>query len=112
MPKPDEIEEHTDNRPISKEDGKSNNWLSKARALKVLDIVVDEVGMDPGRLSAVGYGEYRPVDPAVDNDAEENRAINRRVEIKVRYTEGEEEIAPENVRQLLEEAELGVQGDE
>ena len=37
--------------------------------------------MDPERLSALGYGEFRPVAP---NDTREGRALNRRVEIVVR----------------------------
>jgi chemotaxis protein MotB len=38
----------------------------------------DKVGLDPTRLSATGYGEYRSVAP---NDSEEGRAQNRRIEI-------------------------------
>ncbi|HID56817.1 TPA: flagellar motor protein MotB, partial [Candidatus Poribacteria bacterium] len=39
-----------------------------------------KMGIDPSRLSAVGYGEFRPV---ASNDTPEGRAKNRRVEILV-----------------------------
>ena len=99
LPNQVEIEGHTDDRPIRNEQFKDNFWLSSARALNVLDVFVNEVGIVPERLSAVGYGEFRPL---VDNDSQENRATNRRVEIKIRG-KGDE------IRQLLEEAELGIE---
>ena len=106
-----EVEGHTDNRPISNDEFRNNHWLSNARALSVLDIMIDEVGVEPSRLSAIGHGEHKPLDPDVDNGLAENQAKNRRVEIKVRYEEGEEEMDPEGVKQLLQEADLGVQED-
>jgi chemotaxis protein MotB len=39
-----------------------------------------EVGFPPEKLSAYGYGEYRPV---AQNDTEEGRGRNRRIEITV-----------------------------
>ena len=109
LPNPVEIEGHTDNMPISNESFKNNHWLSNSRALQVLDIFSEDSGIDPARLSAVGHGEYKPL---VDNDTPENRAKNRRVEIKVRPFQGEGAIDPETVRQLLEEANLGVEEQE
>jgi chemotaxis protein MotB len=73
------IEGHTDNRPISTLKFPSNWELSAARAASVLRFLVRK-GIDPARLSAVGYGEFRPVAP---NDTPEGRAKNRRVEILV-----------------------------
>ena len=110
VPNPIEIEGHTDNLPISNDEFRNNHWLSNARALRVLDRLVEEAGIDQSRLSAIGYGEFKPVDPNADNNSPENRARNRRVEIKVRFTEAEGEVAPENLRELLGEAELGVEG--
>jgi chemotaxis protein MotB len=100
-----ELEGHTDDIPISNDEFPNNHWLSNARALSVLDVFADEVGIERGRLSAIGYGEYKPL---VENDSSEMQSRNRRVEIKVRYLqETEDEASPDQVRQLLEGA--GVQ---
>ncbi|MBI4413056.1 MAG: OmpA family protein [candidate division NC10 bacterium] len=75
------IEGHTDNVPIGAalRARFPTNWeLSTARATVVARFLQDKVGLDPTRLSATGYGEYRPVAP---NDSEEGRAQNRRIEI-------------------------------
>ena len=73
------IEGHTDNVPI-KYSGWESNWeLSAHRALSVLHYL-EEQGVDPARLSAIGYGKYKPV---ASNDAEKGRQLNRRVEIIV-----------------------------
>ena len=74
------IEGHTDNEPIKYSGWKSNWELSTARAMSVLHYLVDEKGIDPKRVSATGYGEYRPV---VSNDTAEGRRQNRRVEIVI-----------------------------
>jgi len=74
------IEGHTDNQPITKSSWKSNWELSTARATSVLHYLVDNKNVEPTRLSAVGYGEYRPV---VSNSSTTGRQQNRRVEITV-----------------------------
>ncbi|MDP2654848.1 MAG: flagellar motor protein MotB [Candidatus Omnitrophota bacterium] len=74
------IEGHTDNQPIKHSGWKSNWELSAARALSVLHYIEDNHGTDPARLSAIGYGEHRPV---TSNDAREGRQQNRRVEIVI-----------------------------
>ena len=74
------IEGHTDNVPIKHSGWKSNWELSSARALSVLHYLVDDKGLAPVRVQAVGYGEYRPVD---SNDSAVGRKANRRVEIVV-----------------------------
>jgi len=73
------IEGHTDNDPIKKSGWKSNWELSTARALSVLHYLSEQSVNEP-RLSAIGYGEYRPVAP---NDSKEGRQKNRRVEIVI-----------------------------
>ena len=74
------IEGHTDNVPIKFSGWKSNWELSTARAISVLHFLIEEQSLAPERLSATGYGEYRPV---ASNDAKEGRQKNRRVEIVI-----------------------------
>jgi chemotaxis protein MotB len=74
------IEGHTDNQPIKYSKWRSNWELSSARAMSVLHYLVDKKGIDPARVSAIGYGEYRPV---ASNDTAEGRQQNRRVEIVI-----------------------------
>lgn len=70
---------HTDDRPIVSGEFRSNWELSAARAFSVIRYFIGQ-GIDPRRLSAIGYGEYRPLYP---NDTEEHRAFNRRIEIDI-----------------------------
>jgi len=74
------IEGHTDNQPIKYSGWKTNWELSSARALAVLHYLVDECTVKPTRLSANGYGEFRPV---AANDTKENTQKNRRVEVVI-----------------------------
>ncbi|MFA5092662.1 MAG: OmpA family protein [Candidatus Omnitrophota bacterium] len=74
------IEGHTDNTPIKHSGWKSNWELSTARALSVVHYLVSDQGISPERLSAIGYGEYRPV---ATNDTKDGRKQNRRVEIVI-----------------------------
>jgi len=74
------IEGHTDDVPISRALAQRypTNWeLSAARAINVARYLQDE-GIDPGQLSAVAYGEWKPV---ATNDTAEGKAKNRRIEI-------------------------------
>lgn len=73
------IEGHTDNVPIKYSGWKSNWELSAQRALSVLHYLEDK-GISPEKLSAIGYGEYRPV---ASNDTDDGRQMNRRVEIVI-----------------------------
>ena len=74
------IEGHTDNRPINTARYPNNWYLSAARAISVAVDFIQNKGFPPDIISTEGYGEYRP---KVSNDTPENRAINRRVEIKI-----------------------------
>lgn len=74
------IEGHTDNQPIRFSGWKSNWELSSARALSVLHYLVEEKSISSGRVSALVYGEHRPV---ASNDLKEGRQLNRRVEIVI-----------------------------
>ena len=73
------IEGHTDNQPIKYSGWKSNWELSTARATSVLHYLVKK-GISPERLSATGFGEFRPV---TTNKTAEGRQKNRRVEIVI-----------------------------
>ncbi|MBW2436679.1 MAG: flagellar motor protein MotB [Deltaproteobacteria bacterium] len=81
------VEGHTDNIPIRTPRFPSNWELSVARAVNVVKYFVELGNIDPRRLSAVGYGESRPL---VANDTPANRMQNRRVEILL-LTEGKQE---------------------
>ena len=72
------VEGHTDNVPIQTRRFPSNWELSVARAVNVVKYFAEVGKIDPHRLSAVGYGESRPL---AANDSASNRAKNRRVEI-------------------------------
>jgi len=74
------VEGHTDNEPIKYSGWKSNWELSTARATSILHYMVDEKGIDPKKVSATGYGKYRPV---TSNNTVEGRRQNRRVEVVV-----------------------------
>ena len=56
-----------------------NKRLSQERAQSVVDFLISQ-GIDSSRLRAVGYGESKPV---ADNNTEEGRERNRRVELQV-----------------------------
>jgi chemotaxis protein MotB len=77
------VEGHTCDLPINTARFPSNWELSTARALTVLKFL-HQKGIISERLSAVGYGEFRPLLP---NTSPENRHANRRVEIYVNVTE-------------------------
>jgi len=74
---------HTDNVPIrpSARSRFASNWeLSTARALAAVRFLTEHAGVDPRRLGAVGYGEFRPI---ADNATVEGRARNRRIAVTI-----------------------------
>lgn len=74
------IEGHTDNIPTHNSQFNSNWQLSSVRAANVAELLINNTGIDPSKVVAVGCGEYRPV---ATNKTPEGRAKNRRVEIIV-----------------------------
>jgi chemotaxis protein MotB len=77
-----EVRGHTDDRPMSGALAKRfpSNWeLAAARAASVVRLL-EEYGVPGDRLAAVSMGEN---DPVVANDSVENRARNRRIEIRL-----------------------------
>ncbi|MCU7842911.1 MAG: flagellar motor protein MotD [Candidatus Thiodiazotropha sp. (ex Monitilora ramsayi)] len=79
VPNQIQVEGNTDNRPIHTEEFPSNWELSAARAASVVHLMT-RMGVDPDRMSAIGYGEHRP---AAENDTEVGRAKNRRVTLVI-----------------------------
>ncbi len=74
-----QVEGHTDKRPINTARYPSNWELSTARAISVLKLL-HELGFDPNRLSAAGYGEFYPI---TKGESEEDYQENRRIELKL-----------------------------
>lgn len=74
------VEGNTDNVPISRTNIR-NNWdLSALRASSIVQVLQNDFGVNPARLSAAGRGEYNPI---ADNDTDLGRQRNRRTEIIV-----------------------------
>ncbi len=80
------VEGHTDNLPISTYQYPSNWELSTARASSVIRLFINN-GVDARRLTAIGYGENRPV---ALNNTSDDRARNRRVTIMIMSLEPEQ----------------------
>lgn len=74
-----QVEGHTDNVPIRTKRFRNNWELASARALTVVDVLM-ETGVAPKQVSAAAYADTRP---RASNDSEEGRAKNRRIEIAV-----------------------------
>jgi chemotaxis protein MotB len=73
------VDGHTDRRPIRTARFRNNWELSAARAISVVQFLIDQ-GVPPERLAAAGFGEYRPV---AGGDTEQAYARNRRIELKL-----------------------------
>ncbi len=74
------IDGHTDNVAMKSAKFPSNWELSAARASKVARFIIDKMRFPPDRIVVTGYGEFRPL---LENTNDDNRAANRRVEIKI-----------------------------
>jgi chemotaxis protein MotB len=73
------VDGHTDVRPISSPQFKSNWELSSARAISVVQYLVS-LGVPPQRLVAAGFGEFQPLDTGTTEEAYKR---NRRIELKL-----------------------------
>lgn len=72
------VEGNTDPVPISRTNIR-NNWdLSALRASSIVQVLQNDFGVNPARLTAAGRGEYNPI---ADNETEYGRQRNRRTEI-------------------------------
>ncbi len=84
------VEGHTCTVPLSPGAPFQTNWhLSAARAISVVEYLVETHGLPAEQFLAGGHGEYRPIKP---NDTAENRARNQRVEIVFLPPELEQQI--------------------
>ena len=68
------VEGHTD----SKGSDRLNQRLSQNRAQAVMDHIVRDATITPELVSAIGYGETRPI---ASNETEVGRAKNRRIDL-------------------------------
>ncbi len=81
---PIQVEGHTDNIPVNNSEYTSNWQLSAERAANVVQYLVENYKIEPDRLAAIGYGEYKPVS---SNKTVEGRMKNRRISITLLYNE-------------------------
>lgn len=70
-----QVQGHTDNVGAPA----TNKSLSEKRAKAVQQYLVQQHGIDPGRLQVVGYGETRPL---ASNASKQGKARNRRVQFQ------------------------------
>lgn len=80
------VEGHTDNIPINSSQFPSNWELSTARATNGLKYLIKHFDVDPDKISATGYAEFRPV---ADNATPDGRSKNRRVDLVMLSSDGE-----------------------
>ncbi len=90
LPNSIDVEGHTDNVPINNDQFPSNWELSAARAASVVHLFT-RYGVDPKRLSSIGYAEFRPIS---SNQTDEGRLKNRRVKVVI--------LADKNARRIAE----------
>ncbi|MEO0576190.1 MAG: flagellar motor protein MotB [Pseudomonadota bacterium] len=84
-----EVAGHTDNIPISTARFRSNWDLSTSRAVSVTHLLLDNATLEPQRFTVTGHADTQPRGL---NDTPENRAANRRVDIRIVI--GADEISP------------------
>jgi len=77
------ISGHTDDIPISTDIHRSNWDLSASRAASVAHFILEHTTISADRITVQGYADSRPL---ADNDSEDNRAKNRRVEITIEHS--------------------------
>ena len=73
------VDGHTDVRPVSGANFKSNWDLSAARSISVVQYLIS-LGVPAQRLVAAGFGEFQPLDPGTSDEAYRR---NRRIELKL-----------------------------
>ncbi len=89
LPNQIDVEGHTDNIPIRNEIYPTNWELSAARSASLVR-ALSRRGVKPSRLTAIGYGQYRP---KVSNKTYQGRQTNRRVAVVI--------LADKNARRMV-----------
>lgn len=75
------IEGHTDNDKIDPRSRLRNNFfLSTLRAQAVMQALYEQSSLPASQFSVSGFGEWQPI---VSNDSEQNKQLNRRVNILI-----------------------------
>lgn len=95
------VEGHTDDVPIHTPEFRSNWELSTARATQVITLLVEDYGLDPLRVSAAGYGPYRPL---ASNSSAQGRKMNRRVDLVITSRGGAIQAVPPPAQTASHEA--------
>lgn len=90
LPNPIQVEGHTDNSPIKTAIFPSNWELSAARSASVVHLF-SKNGVEPERMTAIGYGQFRP---KTSNKTKKGRRNNRRVVIVI--------LGDQNTRRILD----------
>jgi chemotaxis protein MotB len=85
------VEGHTDNLPFNK-NGMSNWELSSLRAVSVAKYLIGTHNFLPGTIYAAGFADTRPL---ASNDTPDDRALNRRVDIKILYDKPDDYVPPD-----------------
>ena len=78
LPNPIRFEGHTDSKPIRSKRFRSNWELSTARGIAMMEILTRTFAVDRSRCAVSGFADTIPV---ADNDTDEGRARNRRVDV-------------------------------
>ncbi len=74
------VEGHSDDQPINTPAFHSNWELSSARAMNVLQLLINDGGFDPSKVSLAAFGPYKSL---ASNATPEGRRQNRRVDLVV-----------------------------
>ena len=75
------VDGHTDSLPLSGTGRYRDNWeLSQGRALAVVRYLTEDLGFPANRLAPTGFADTRPIAP---QDTPGDRALNRRIELKL-----------------------------
>ncbi|MEP7363702.1 MAG: flagellar motor protein MotB [Acidobacteriota bacterium] len=81
LPNPVRLEGHTDSIPLRGGGRFRSNWeLSAARSIAMMELLVSYCNIPRDRLSIAGYADNAPI---ADNDTEDGRRRNRRVDIVI-----------------------------